>query len=91
MESKFNKELFTEKIKAGSRTYFIDVKETKNKDKYIVISETKKEGENFTHHRIMIYEEDILKFVQGLSKALSFLNINIKMEINSTSSKEDSI
>ena len=39
--------LFSKTVKAGDRTYFIDVKEAKNKAKYLTIAESKlaKEGE----------------------------------------------
>lgn len=63
------KELFSEKIRAGSRTYFFDVKESANG----VINESKKVGESHEHNRIMIFEEDILSFNEGLKKAVDFM------------------
>ncbi len=38
------KELFTERVLAGNRTYFFDVKEAKDGTKYLVISESKQAG-----------------------------------------------
>ncbi|MDH5684289.1 MAG: PUR family DNA/RNA-binding protein, partial [candidate division WOR-3 bacterium] len=39
------KELFSEKLQAGKRTYFFDVKETVGKKRYLVISESRPAGE----------------------------------------------
>ena len=68
------KELFSEKVLAGKRTYFFDVKETVDKEKYLVISESRPGGEkSFVHNRIMVFEEHINNFSQGLKKALDFI------------------
>lgn len=66
-------ELFSERVNAGSRTYFFNIKETSKGDKYLVINESKKSGETFEHHRIMIFEEDLLAFNKGLKKAIEFV------------------
>ena len=65
-------ELFTEKVAAGSRTYFFNIKETSKGDKYLVINESKKSGETFEHHRVMVFEEDFAAFNNGLKKAVEF-------------------
>lgn len=67
------KELFSERVRAGSRTYFFDVKEAATGAKYLVINESKKVGESHEHNRIMIFEEDILSFNEGLKKAVDFM------------------
>ncbi|HDP99978.1 MAG TPA: DUF3276 family protein [bacterium] len=70
---KSQKELFSEKISAGSRTYFFDIKMSKQLDKYLVISESQKREEGvFDHHRIMVFEEHLLDFYKGLRKAISY-------------------
>ena len=35
-------EIYSQKIKAGKRTYFFDVKSTRSKDYYLTITESKK-------------------------------------------------
>ena len=35
-------EIFSEKVKAGKRTYFFDVKSTRSNDYYLTITESKK-------------------------------------------------
>lgn len=68
------KELFSEKLQAGKRTYFFDVKETTDKEKYLVISESRPAGEkSFVHSRVMVFEEHIKDFIQGLKKAIDFI------------------
>ena len=68
------KELFSEKIVAGRRTYFFDVKESIDGTRYLVISESKQVSEeDYEHHRIMVFQEHIPIFVKGLNKALKFM------------------
>jgi len=68
------KELFSEKIIAGRRTYFFDVKESIDGTRYLVISESKQiSEEDYEHHRIMVFQEHIPIFVKGLNKALKFM------------------
>ncbi len=67
------KELFSERVSAGNRTYFFDVKESVEGAKYLVISESKRVGETHEHNRVMVFEEDILAFSNGLEKTLKFI------------------
>ena len=67
------KELFSEKVISGHRTYFFDVKKSTDGIAYLVIDESKKTNANYEHNRIMIFEEDILKFNQGYKKAVKFI------------------
>lgn len=64
------------KFKAGRRTYFFDVKKTSQNAKCLCISESKKEGENFIRHRIMIFEENLLEFQSTLNELVNSLNID---------------
>lgn len=61
------------KIKAGSRrTYFIDVRKTKNDDYYISLTESsrKPNSENFEKHKIFLYKEDFDKFLTELQDTI---------------------
>lgn len=71
--STIKKELFSEKVRAGSRTYFFDVKESASGSKYLVINESRKVGVSHEHNRIMVFEEDIQFFIEGLKKAADFI------------------
>ena len=71
-------EIFSQVLRAGRRTYFFDVRETKAGDYYLTITESKK----FTHddgsfhykkHKIYLYKEDFNEFGDMLSKATEFV------------------
>jgi hypothetical protein len=65
--------LFSRAIKAGDRTYFIDVKEAKNKSKYLTIAESKpaKEGDKkFTRSSVMVFDNQVEKFREAIDEAM---------------------
>ena len=72
-------ELFSQAVKAGKRTYFFDVKETKSNEKYLVITESKKRFGNedgkffYEKHKIFLYPEDFEKFRKTFEYALNFV------------------
>ena len=59
-------EIYSQKIKAGKRTYFFDVKSTRSKDYYLTITESKKKIKEdsffYEKHKIFLYKEDLNKF-----------------------------
>ncbi len=72
----YRSEVFTKAVRAGRRTYFFDVKATKNEDYYITITESKKrfskEGKMFFEkHKIFLYKEDFDKFADGLTEVVA--------------------
>ena len=69
-------DLFTERVKAGRRTYFLDVKENSKKDKYVVITESKRVDEKYERVSLRIYEEDIDKFNSAFKRVVDFINSN---------------
>jgi hypothetical protein len=75
-------EIFTKIVRAGKRTYFFDVKATRNEDYYLTITESKKrlgkEGKVFYEkHKIFLYKEDFEKFSEGLKEAVTFIGNGI--------------
>ncbi|MBN8575458.1 MAG: DUF3276 family protein [Cyclobacteriaceae bacterium] len=70
-------EIFSEKVKAGKRTYFFDVKSTRSNDFYLTITESKKrynkddEGFTYEKHKIFLYKEDFNKFVEALNNTVN--------------------
>ncbi len=66
------KALFSERVFAGSRIYFFDVKEATDGTKYLVIDESRHgEGDSYTHNRMMVFEDNVAKFMEGLMKAVN--------------------
>lgn len=69
-------EVFSKVVKAGKRTYFLDIKTTRRKDLYLTITESKKQtSENgkasYQKHKIFLYKEDIENFKDGLEEVIS--------------------
>ena len=56
----------SEMLKAGSKTYFFDIKESELGDLYLIITESKKTESGFDHYRLMIFEENMKDFVDFL-------------------------
>ena len=61
-------EIYSNAVKAGKRTYFFDVKATRNNDYYLTITESKKKFDNdgnasYEKHKVFLYKEDFDKFV----------------------------
>jgi hypothetical protein len=72
------KELFTQKVTGGSRSYFIDVKESKEGTHYLVISESRRSDEGYEHERVMIFEENFPAFAKALDAAFEYLGVHSK-------------
>ena len=78
-EKNQKEEIFSKVVRAGKRTYFFDVRETRAGDYYLTITESKKrlgkEGKIFYEkHKIFLYKEDFEKFTDGLKKAVDYIN-----------------
>jgi hypothetical protein len=74
-------ELFSKPVKAGKRTYFFDVKATREGDPYLTITESKRkvdrEGKfSYDRHKIFLYREDFEKFLAGMHEALEYIAAN---------------
>ncbi len=68
-------EIYSEKVKAGKRTYFFDVKATRSNDYYLTITESKKrfkeDGFTYEKHKIFLYKEDFNKFLEALNNTVN--------------------
>jgi hypothetical protein len=74
-------EVYSKSVRAGRRTYFFDVKATRNDDYYLTITESrKKQGKDgnfsFEKHKIYLYKEDFEKFAGGLREVVDFIRKN---------------
>ena len=73
-EKQYENEIYTERVAAGKRTYFFDIRATRGGDKYITITESKRKtkgvGFYYEKHKIFLYKEDFDKFNEGLSNAI---------------------
>ncbi|PYP89611.1 MAG: hypothetical protein DMF61_02780 [Blastocatellia bacterium AA13] len=71
-------EIFSEKVVTNRRTYYFDVKETKDGAKYLVIGELTQMGSEMERHRVMVFEESLDFFMEGLDKAVDFIMNNTR-------------
>ncbi len=73
-------DIYSKVVRAGKRTYFFDVKATRQNDYYLTITESKKRigrdgGFFFEKHKIFLYKEDFEKFAEGLSDVVDYIKI----------------
>ncbi|HOY51870.1 MAG: DUF3276 family protein [Prolixibacteraceae bacterium] len=74
----FSQDVRSKVIRAGKRTYFFDVKRTRNGEMYIIITESKKRMENdgnffYEKHKIFLYPEDFDNFTSALEESAAFI------------------
>ena len=79
-------EIYSNAVKAGKRTYFFDVKATRNHDYYLTITESKKrfgdDGQpSFEKHKLFLYKEDFEKFEEGLEEAIRVVKAALNGEL----------
>ena len=71
---------FSLKMRAGKRrTYFFDVRRTKGDDFYITLTESTQEfdGDGHERHKIFLYKEDFLKFVDALNESVEHVKTEL--------------
>ena len=83
MEMNDRDEIYSKPVRAGKRTYFFDVKATRNNDYYLTITESKKKlekdgSQNYEKHKIFLYKEDFDKFAEGLDNAVAYIKAALK-------------
>jgi hypothetical protein len=71
---------FSKKLRAGKRrTYFFDVRSTKQNDFFLTITESKKrfEGDGYDSHKIFLYKEDFKKFLEALQETVEYIKTEL--------------
>lgn len=95
MEEREKEEVFSQAVKAGKRTYFFDVKETKQGERYITITESKRKFDNedgtfsYEKHKIFLYKEDYSKFQNALEGVIRFVETGQMPVIEQDAVKSD--
>ena len=74
----YGESVFTKMIKAGHRTYFIDVKTTRSNDYFLSVTELRKkitqDGSTVNErNKVFVYQEDIDKFTEGLNEVIDYI------------------
>ncbi|MGY6558043.1 MAG: DUF3276 family protein [Nitritalea sp.] len=79
-------EIYSQRVKAGKRTYFFDVKATKSNDYYLTITESKRrvKDDSFVYekHKIFLYKEDFAKFVEALNQAVDHVKHDLMADVD---------
>ncbi len=61
--------IYSKSIKAGKSTYFIDVKEAKNGNKYLSICESRLNGEERKRTSLNVFGENVARFREAIDEA----------------------
>ncbi len=86
-ERNYNKKsdaIYSFRLKAGRRrTYFFDVRTTKQNDYYLTITESKKRhDDSYEKHKIFLYKEDFNKFMAALNKSVDHIKTELLPDFN---------
>jgi len=70
---------YSRKVRAGKRTYFFDVRATRNGDFFMTITESKRKHNDsgFENHKVFIYKEDFHKFIHALKEGLEHIHTDL--------------
>ena len=87
-------EIYSKVLRAGRRTYFFDVRETKASDYYLTITESKKFSNDdgtffYKKHKIYLYKEDFSDFKEMLSEVMDFIVNERGIEVISEKHQKD--
>ena len=86
-------EIHSQRIKAGKRTYFFDIKSTRSNDYYLTITESKKrfkeEGFYYEKHKIFLYKEDFGKFIEALQTSMQYMKDELVPDFDFTKTSSD--
>ena len=87
-------EIYSKVLRAGRRTYFFDVRETKASDYYLTITESKKFSNDdgtffYKKHKIYLYKEDFSDFKKMLSEVMDFIINERGIEVISEKHQKD--
>ncbi len=79
-------EIYSQRVRAGKRTYFFDVKSTRSNDYYLTITESKRkyrdDGYFYEKHKIFLYKEDFNKFLDALRGTLDHVKTELLPEVD---------
>jgi Protein of unknown function (DUF3276). len=67
--------IYSKKLIAGSKTYFFDVRETKSKEKYLQITETRLQNGERIKNSISIFNDHFGEFCKTLNELSDKLEI----------------
>ena len=79
-------EIYSQRVRAGKRTYFFDVKSTRSNDYYLTIIESKRcykdDGYYYEKHKIFLYKEDFNKFIDALNGTIDHVKTELLPDVD---------
>lgn len=79
-------EIYSQRVRAGKRTYFFDVKATRSNDYYLTITESKRrykdDGYFYEKHKVFLYKEDFNKFIEALNNTVNHVKTELLPEVD---------
>ncbi len=85
-KEKGREEIYSERVRAGKRTYFFDVKATRSNDYYLTITESKRrfkeDGFVYEKHKIFLYKEDFDKFIEALNDTVNHVKTELLPDVD---------
>ncbi len=79
-------EIYSERVRAGKRTYFFDVKTTRGGDYYLTITESKRKPKDdsfvYEKHKIFLYKEDFNKFMDAMNKTVDHVKTELLPDVD---------
>lgn len=79
-------EIYSQRVRAGKRTYFFDIKSTRSNDYYLTITESKRrfkdEGFFYEKHKIFLYKEDFDKFFEALKHSIDHVKTELLPDVD---------
>jgi hypothetical protein len=79
-------EIYSERVRAGKRTYFFDVKATRGNDYYVTITESKRkpkdDGFVYEKHKIFLYKEDFNKFLEAINNTVEHVKSELLPDVD---------
>lgn len=86
-------EVYSQRVRAGKRTYFFDIKSTKGNDFYLTITESKKKmvGDvvQYDKHKLFLYKEDLDKFLEALGDAIRYMKTELLTDYDFSKVREN--
>ncbi|MDR2087026.1 MAG: PUR family DNA/RNA-binding protein [Dysgonamonadaceae bacterium] len=88
--------IFSKTITAGKRIYYVDVKQNRKGELFLIITESKKildenDAQNvyFEKHKIFLYKEEFEKFTDALNQAMQYIKNNNTVDFVPHKEKEE--
>ena len=79
-------QIYSNRVRAGKRTYFFDVRATRANDYYLTITESRRhaDGDGFSYekHKLFLYKEDFDKFIGALQDTVDHVKNELMPEVD---------